>query len=125
MNVIPNNEAVLPVVVGGASYLAFLVEFPPGVVIGAFAGSVIFLLGSTAKPKWQWLLYFLVAFLAGLLGSSLVADVLKSLLGIVHVTTIVRPGFGAMLAAACTINIIGWLRDNPGFFWTRKQKDGV
>lgn len=122
MNMSQLNQEVMPTVVG-VTFLSYLAAVPPGVILGAFAGSVIFLLGSTNKPKWQWLLYFTVAFLTGLLGAQTVAEVSTGLLSFVHITSEVPQGFGAIMAAACTINTLGWLRDNPGFFWTRKQGD--
>lgn len=122
MHVNELNQEAIPVVVG-TTYLAFLTALAPEVVLGAFAGSVIFLLGATNKPKWQWLLYFIVAFLAGLLGANTVANIASQALGIVRITAEVPEGFGALLAAACTINTLGWFRDNPAFFWTRKSGD--
>jgi hypothetical protein len=119
MNVSQINQEAMPIALG-ATYLAFLTALAPEVVLGAFTGSVIFLLGSTNKPKWQWVLYFMVAFLTGLLGAHTVASIATGTLSILHIKTLVPVGFGALLSAACTINLLDWLRDNPAFFWTRK-----
>lgn len=122
MSITPVANESLPTAVG-VSYLAFLSSFPPEHVLGAFTGSVIFLLGVTNKPKWTWLMYFIVAFVAGLLGAQLTAEMVNGALHLLHIETSIHEGFGALFAAACTINVIGWLRDHPGFFWTRKQGD--
>ena len=108
----------------GATYVAFLSQMPPDVVLGAFAGSVIFLLGVNNKPKWQWVLYFLIAFLAGLLGAKPVAGIGEGMLGLVGIKVQLSLGLGAMFAAACTINVISWFRDNPSVFilWKKGGK---
>jgi hypothetical protein len=107
----------------GVTYLTFLSSMPPDMVLGAFAGSVIFLLGVNNKPKWQWLVYFLIAFLAGLLGAQPVADIGEAMLGIVGIHVELSRGLGAMFSAACTINVISWFRDNATVLL--KKKGGI
>jgi len=104
----------------GVTYLTFLSSMPPDMVLGAFAGSVIFLLGVNNKPKWQWLLYFLVAFLAGLFGAESVADIGESMLGFIRIDVQLSRGLGAMFSAACTINVISWFRDNATVLLRKK-----
>lgn len=120
MNVTQLNQEAIPVAVG-VTYMAYLTAIPPEAVLGAFTGSVIFLLGAKGKSRWLWLLYFVVAFFSGLLGGHTVAGIATQGLGIIRINADVPEGFGALLAAACTINTLGWFRDNPAFFWTRKQ----
>jgi hypothetical protein len=108
----------------GATYVTFLTQMPPDIVLGAFAGSVIFLLGVNNKPKWQWLIYFLIAFLAGLLGAKPVAGIGEGMLGLVGIQVQLSHGLGAMFAAACTINVISWFRDNPSVLLQRLKKGG-
>ena len=122
MNVTEINQDALPVA-AWLTYLAFLVNTPPEIVLGAFTGSVIFLLGSSNKSKWLWLLYFVTAFLSGLLGAQAIADLLSELFSDMHINVKISAGFGGVVAAACTINTLGWLRDNPALFWSRKQGD--
>lgn len=97
--------------------MAFLSSHPPEVVLGAFTGSIIFLLGITNKPKWQWLLLFTVALMAGLLGASTISSIGSAILQFVGLKKIVFPdGMGAMVSAATVVNVLIWLRDNPTFF---------
>lgn len=112
---------VVPYAVG-AAYMAFFTHIPPGVVLGAFAGAVVFLLGVNNKPKWQWLIYFMVAFLAGLLGAEPVTNVGEAMLSLIGLHAKLSHGLGAMFAAACTINIISWFRDNPTVLLQRLNK---
>lgn len=107
----------------GIGYLAFIASLPPEVVMGAFAGSVIFLLGSKNKTTIQWLLLFVLAFLTGILGSTLVAEICGGFLGLIKIPVSVPNGIGAIIAAACTINIVSWFRDNPAFFFSRKKNE--
>lgn len=97
----------------GATYVAFIAQMPPAVVLGAFAGAVVFLLGVNNKPKWQWLVYFLIAFLAGLLGAEPLTNIGEAMLAFIGLHVKLSHGLGAMFAAACTINIVSWFRDNP------------
>ena len=106
----------------GATYVAFIAQMPPAVVLGAFAGAVVFLLGVNNKPKWQWLVYFLIAFLAGLLGAEPVTNIGEAMLALVGLKAKLSHGLGAMFAAACTINVISWFRDNPTVLLQRLNK---
>lgn len=111
--------------VAGATYVAFLTQMAPDVVMGAFAGSVIFLLGVKNKPKWQWLAYFLIAFLAGLMGAPTVSGICESLLELLHIKAKLSHGLSAMFAAAVTINVISWFRDNTAVLLQRLKKGEV
>lgn len=107
----------------GATYLGFLAQLPPDIVLGSFTGAVIFLLGVSDKPKWQWMLLFTTAFMAGILGGTTVATIAAGLLRIVSIEVVVPQGMGAMAAAACIVNFIGWIRDNPTHFFRRRGSD--
>lgn len=107
----------------GMTWLAFLTHQPPEVVLGAFTGAIVFLLGATNKPKWQWLLLFSVSLMVGLLGASTVASLGQAALNLIRLPDVVFPqGLSAMLSAACVVNVVIWLRDNPTFF-LRKGKE--
>lgn len=97
----------------GISFAAFLAQLPPEVVMGAFMGSVLYLLGNKDKPKWQWVLLFVISFIAGLLGANFVADLLTGAVGLLSIKVAVPTGLGAMLASSCAVNILSKMRDNP------------
>ena len=118
------SQEALPYAVGVASYTAFFTQIPPDTVLGAFAGSVIFLLSVNNKPKWQWLIYFFIAFLAGLMGAVPVVAISEGILALVHIKAQLSNGLAAMFSAACTINVISWFRDNPSVFLQRLKKGG-
>ena len=103
----------------GLTYVSFLSQQPPEVVLGAFTGSVIFLLGTSNKPKWQWLLLFTVALLVGLLGANTMAEIVQGVLGLFKLNITVPLGLGAMLSSSCVVNVVMWLRDNPSVLLRR------
>lgn len=106
----------------GATYVAFLAQLPPDLVLGSFTGAVIFLLGVKEKPKWQWMALFTVALMAGLLGGENVAEIASGAIALVGIKVNVPKGMGAMLSASCTVSVLGWLRDNPTFFLKKKER---
>lgn len=114
---------VLPAATG-ITYVGFLAQLPPDLVLGAFTGSVIFLLGVTTKPKWQWVVLFTMAFMSGVLGGPTVSHIAAQALKIISIDVTFPSGMGAMLASATTINFLGWLRDNPTFFIKKMKKEG-
>jgi hypothetical protein len=112
------SQEAVPMAVG-VTYVAFLTSFPPEAVLGSFTGAVIFLLGASNKPKWQWVLLFSLAFMAGLLGAKSVSEVFAGLLGLVGLKIPVSMGLGAMFSASCVINVAIWFRDNPTALFKR------
>lgn len=115
-----HHEAAVPAAMFGTTYMSFISNLPPDIVMGAFTGAVVFLLGAKDKPKWMWLIFFLVAFMVGVLGADSVAGILSGSLAIIAIPVTVPNGFGALLSAACAINFISWIRDNPVFFLKQK-----
>lgn len=98
----------------GMTWAAFLGAQSPEIVLGAFTGAIIFLLSQSNKPKWQWLLLFTVALMTGLLGASTMSAIAGGAIGLIGIKVTVPHGMGAMASAACTVNVITWLRDNAG-----------
>lgn len=112
------SQEALPLAMG-ATYLGFLSQLPPDAVLGSFTGAVIFLLGVSNKPKWQWVLLFTVAFMAGILGGPTVSHIIEAVLKLVGLEVKVPLGMSSMASAACTVNFISWVRDNPSVFLRR------
>ena len=123
MAISSTSHDVLPAATG-ITYVGFLAQLPPDLVLGAFTGSVIFLLGVTTKPKWQWVVLFTLAFMSGVLGGPTVSHIAGEALKIISIEVAFPSGMGAMLASATTINFLGWLRDNPTFFFKKLKKEG-
>ena len=120
MTVSTVSQEALPTAVG-VTYLSFLASMPPDLVLGSFTGAIIFLLGVSNKSKRMWLLLFSAAFMTGLLGGPTISAIVQGGLNLVNIKAVVPQGMGGMVSAACVVNVISWLRDNPTFF-IRKGK---
>lgn len=104
----------------GATWAALLANVPPELVLGSFGGATIYLMGMNEKPRMTWMAFFSVSFMAGLLGGKMASDIAAGAIGFFGLDVKVPIGMGAMAAASVTIKVLGWLRDNPTFFFKKK-----
>ncbi|MBE1236329.1 hypothetical protein IHV25_01495 [Phaeovibrio sulfidiphilus] len=72
------------------------------IALGAFAGSVLFVLSSRSYVWWKKILLFGLSCLVGLLGGTSTAIILDSVLHVEGIT----PGFGAVIASALAVRIL-------------------
>ncbi len=82
-----------------------------GIVMGAFAGAVVFILSAKDISCLGKVGYFVVAFLAGMAGAATCTSLLVWLLP-THVT--VTPSVGAVIAAAVSVKLLLWLIGEAG-----------
>ncbi len=76
------------------------------VVIGAFAGAVVFVMASTHLPIIKRVAFFIVSMVNGCLGAQTVADTMSLLLPS-HIN--VSPGVGSLVGAAVSVKLLLWL----------------
>ncbi|MDD5175742.1 MAG: putative holin [Sterolibacterium sp.] len=91
--------------------VALLAMFPgvdASVVLGAFSGSVVFVLASDELTVVKKVGYLLAAFGAGILAAQMTAGILSA---IIPGAVAVSPGVGALLAATLVIKTLLWLLD--------------
>lgn len=74
-----------------------------GVVIGAFAGAVVFVLSAAEFPVWKRLLFFIVSFVMGILGAGFTASIIDAFL---PDQVVVDKPIGALVAAASVISLL-------------------
>lgn len=117
----PSVAQEIPTVMVGAAWVSLLAQVPPDLVFGAFGGATIYLLGIKQKPKWQWALLFTISFMCGMMGGPMVSSIVSGALAIIKITAKVPQGLGAMTAAAVTVNALTYLRDNPSFFFRKRE----
>lgn len=86
--------------------MAFFHNIPPDVLIGAFAGAVMFLLSSAPMSRIKLFGYFLISIVAGILSAEAVAKILTATLSLVMLQVDVSNSVGALFGAASAINII-------------------
>ena len=82
-------------------------EIPAGVFIGAFAGSVVYVLTNSDIPTFKRLCFFLISFIVGILGSEYAANIMTTLTATWLPTgSVVDRSIGAIVASAVAIKII-------------------
>lgn len=119
-------EPTAPITAG--ILLAALAATIPGVdasvVIGAFSGSVVFVLASNDLTNLRKVAYFMLSFTGGLLAAGMAAASLSALLAILPATIVVPNGVGAMLASAMVVKLLLWLisRDPSGVIDLLRRK---
>lgn len=85
-----------------------LIALFPGIdaatVLGAFAGSSVFVLSAAPLPLGRRAVFFIASFITGCLAADGVARLLSHWQAIA-----VSPGVGAILAAALAVKLLQWL----------------
>ena len=109
---------------GAVTSLAVISLFPgidAAIVLGAFAGAVVFVLTSDDLTLFKRLGFMAISFIAGCLAAQTVADLLSSFIPKV----VVSNGIGALVAAAISVRLLLWLikraNDPTGLFRKRDQ----
>ncbi|MBI2382333.1 MAG: phage holin family protein [Gammaproteobacteria bacterium] len=109
-----------------------LVSLLPGieaaVILGAFAGAMVFVMASEDLTALKKLGFFVISFIAGCMGASLAAGILD---GLLPDKVEVSQGVGALVAAALSVRVLLMLIrrvENPGelmdaFRGKEKEKD--
>jgi hypothetical protein len=86
----------------------------PGVMIGAFAGAVIFVLSAADFPLWKRAMLFVVSMLVGMFAAELAATVVTSLLStLLREPIAVQKPVGAVMAAAAAVRVLMMLSAKP------------
>lgn len=92
-----------------------LVSLFPGVdasvILGAFSGSIVFVLSSNELDAVKKIGFLLASFAAGILAAPMAAALLAGLLGALPGSIAVSPGVGALLAATLAVKTLLWLLD--------------
>lgn len=86
--------------------IAVLPGISAEVVLGAFAGAIVFILSSAELGSWRRLVFFVASFVTGVLAAGTVGNVLKALL---PTAWSIAPGVCAMIAAAIVVRLLQWL----------------
>lgn len=84
------------------------------VILGSFAGAVVFVLASTDLTNAKKVGFFVISFIAGILSASIAAALMSSLL---PQRIEVSEGVGALVAAAVAVRLLLWLiklAEDPG-----------
>lgn len=114
--------------IGGVTVVSLLPGLDPGVVIGAFAGAVIFVLSAADFPIWQRVFLFCASVVTGIYGAGLAASVVSSLLSTLLGSSISAGApVGATLAAAGAVRVLMMFSArprSPGSIFDRLRNKG-
>lgn len=93
-----------------ATGLAIVPGLDTAMVLGAFAGSVVFVLADDDISTPKKIGYLIVAFIAGLLLAGFVSSLLSAVLAkVISVDLSINHGVGALLASTLTVKNLRWL----------------
>lgn len=90
----------------GLAMLSLFTGLEPAVVLGAFAGAMVFILTTAELGNWRKAGLFLVAIITGILAPEMAANVLAS---VMPQNVVVPKAIGALLASALTVHLLQWL----------------
>jgi hypothetical protein len=99
--------------------LSLLPGVEAAVILGAFAGAVVFVLSATDLTNAKKVGFFAISFIAGILSASIAAALMSSLL---PERIEVSEGLGALVAAAVAVRLLLWLiklAENPSAVFER------
>lgn len=96
--------------IAAAAGLSVVPGLDAAMVLGAFAGSVVFVLADEDISTAKKIGYLIVAFIAGLLLAGFVSSLLSAVLAkFVSVDLAINQGVGALLASTLTVKNLRWL----------------
>lgn len=105
----------------GVTVVGLLSGVDSGVLIGAFAGAVIFVMSANDLSWWRKLALFVVSLLVGILAAPFTADII----------TWATPGdivahspVGALVASAIAVRLLMLASQNPTGFFDRFRRGG-
>lgn len=92
---------------GVTTLLSYWAGIPSGVIIGSFAGAVVYVLTNSDVPIFKRLTFFLISFLVGIIGAGYTAKVIEGFTRVWTQSDIhVDHSIGALIAAALAIKVL-------------------
>ncbi|ELD0497430.1 MULTISPECIES: putative holin [unclassified Escherichia] len=106
--------------VGGVTVVGLFDWIEPGVLIGAFAGSIIFVMSAREYPVWGKLLLFIASLMAGIVAAPFSSSVITLL---TPESISASRSVGALVASAVSVRLLMLLGNEPsslfGRFWPK------
>lgn len=103
--------------------ISLFANTPADVLVGAFAGAVVYLLSDAPINKVRLVIMFIVSFLIGIISANVIADIGSALLGLFGMTVSVGGGIGAFVSSAMTVNTIIWFNKRPERLFKKKSEE--
>ncbi|MEG1466318.1 MAG: phage holin family protein [Hafnia sp.] len=89
--------------VTGVTLVGLLSGLDAGVVIGSFAGAVVFVLSASEFPIWKRLVFFGISFVLGVLTAGFAASMIST---VTPDSVSVEKPIGALVASASVVRIL-------------------
>ena len=99
----PISSSTASTAVAGVTLISLMAGLNAGVVLGAFAGAVVFVVTAADIGTFRKILLFAASMIAGVLADELTAALLALPL---PDGTIVAPGVGSLVASAVTVKLL-------------------
>lgn len=107
----PISTGTATAAVTGVTFIGLLSGIDAGAVIGAFAGSVLFVVSSPDFKLWTKAALFIVSMIVGILSADFVASIISSITP--DSVTAARP-LGAIVASAIAVRLLMWINNQAG-----------
>lgn len=103
----PVSGTAITTGLGATTLLSYWAGIPPGVIIGSFAGAVVYVLTNSDIPLFKRLSFFLISFVVGIIGSEYASKIMSAVTSALTRTDItVDLSVGAFVASAVAIKLI-------------------
>lgn len=89
--------------VTGVTLVGLLSGLDAGVVIGSFAGAVVFVLSASEFPIWKRLVFFGISFILGVLTAGFAASMIST---VTPDSVAVEKPIGALVASASVVRVL-------------------
>ena len=105
----------------GVTLAGMLSGMDDGVLIGAFAGAVIFVLSAIEFSLFKKIMLFGVSFLAGVVAGGFVAAIITA---VTPISVEAKDSVGALIASAISVRLLMTISNNPTSFLDRFKRGG-
>jgi glucan phosphoethanolaminetransferase (alkaline phosphatase superfamily) len=103
----PVSGTALTSGLGATTLLSYWAGVPSGVIIGSFAGAVVYVLTNSDIPLFKRLSFFLISFVVGIIGAGYASKIIGAITSALTQSTIdVDHSVGALVASAVAIKLL-------------------
>ena len=103
----PVSGTAITTGLGATTLLYYLAGVPSGVVIGSFAGAVVYVLTNSDIPIFKRLAFFLISFVVGIMAADYFTKIIEVVtFGFTRKEIQVDTSIGALVASAIAIKLL-------------------
>lgn len=103
----PVSGTAITTGLGATTLLSYWAGVPSGVVIGSFAGAVVYVLTNSDIPIFKRLTFFLISFVVGIMAADYFTKIIEAVtFGFTRKEIQVDTSIGALVASAIAIKLL-------------------